>query len=223
MNYSLIYEKLIHRSKNRTLAGYKEKHHIIPRCLGGSDDADNLVELTPEEHYLAHQLLIKMYPNNPKLVYAIIRMTHGNKNYMVRNNKMYGWVKRRYINICRKRTGNKNPSYGKHWYYDPKTLVSKKFSADEIPQGWIKGRVQNKEKYYLKIERKKIKEQRKIERKQYAEKLYKEFKEGDFKSLLDFVNKGHYNKSHEAIRLLWKEHIPEYIENSSQGIPFTRV
>ena len=27
--------------------------------MGGTDDEENLVELTPEEHYVAHQLLVK--------------------------------------------------------------------------------------------------------------------------------------------------------------------
>lgn len=34
-----------------------EQHHIIPRCIGGSDDADNLIYLTYQEHFTAHRLL----------------------------------------------------------------------------------------------------------------------------------------------------------------------
>lgn len=52
MNYQKIYQNLVQRSKNRILESsvYTETHHIIPRCIGGSDFANNLVELTPEEH-----------------------------------------------------------------------------------------------------------------------------------------------------------------------------
>ena len=32
----------------------KHKHHIIPRYEGGSNDADNLVELTPTQHSMWH-------------------------------------------------------------------------------------------------------------------------------------------------------------------------
>ncbi|XAO17074.1 homing endonuclease [Escherichia phage FL23] len=60
MNYEKIYNSLIDRARNRALTGYKERHHIIPKCLGGSNDASNLVDLTPEEHYVAHQLLVKI-------------------------------------------------------------------------------------------------------------------------------------------------------------------
>ena len=37
------------------------KHHIIPRHAGGTDSADNLVELTIEEHALAHKLLYEQH------------------------------------------------------------------------------------------------------------------------------------------------------------------
>jgi len=227
MNYSLIYDRLIHRAKNRSLKSYKEKHHIIPRCLGGTDDSDNLVELTPEEHYLAHQLLIKMYPKNPKLVYAVWRMTHGNKQYMARNNKMYGWIKRKYVNICRGRTGDANPSYGRRWYYNPETLECKKFSENEIPQGWLKGRILDKENYLEKLNKKKTKELekklKKEQRKKYAEDLFKKFCESEHQSIQEFIDAGNYNYSNEALRLLWKENIPDYFKNSSQGRPFKRV
>jgi len=72
MNYYKIYQSLVERGKNRSLGeAYKETHHIIPRCMGGSDDKDNLVDLTPEEHFLVHQLLVKIYPKEYGLVKAI--------------------------------------------------------------------------------------------------------------------------------------------------------
>jgi hypothetical protein len=39
----------------------KHKHHIIPRHAGGTDDPDNLVELTIEEHAEAHRALYEQY------------------------------------------------------------------------------------------------------------------------------------------------------------------
>ena len=42
---------------------YWEKHHIIPRCIGGSDKKENLVWLTAREHYIAHWLLTKISNN----------------------------------------------------------------------------------------------------------------------------------------------------------------
>lgn len=55
------YLSLISQAKARnTLTGYFEMHHIIPKCLGGSNDTDNLVALTAREHFVAHRLLTKM-------------------------------------------------------------------------------------------------------------------------------------------------------------------
>ena len=63
MNYERIYTQLIDRARTRTLLGYKERHHIIPRCIGGNNDALNLVDLTAREHFIAHKLLCEIYPN----------------------------------------------------------------------------------------------------------------------------------------------------------------
>jgi len=61
MNYSNHYNLLIERAKIRTLTSYKEAHHIFPKCLGGTDEPSNLVNLTYREHYIAHLLLAKIY------------------------------------------------------------------------------------------------------------------------------------------------------------------
>ena len=97
MNYKLIYEQLVTRGQERPeLEGYKERHHIIPRCMGGGDEEENLVDLTPEEHFLAHQLLVKMHPGNIRLVRACDVMAKDTKkNKYWRRNKMYGWLRRR--------------------------------------------------------------------------------------------------------------------------------
>jgi len=139
MDYKRHYDLLIERARTRQLTGYVERHHTVPRCMGGTDDKSNLVELTPEEHYVAHQLLVKMYPDNDSLVYAANKMTVSSKT-VKRNNKRYGWLKRRYQRICKKRVGNKNPSFGRSWYHDPVTLENGKFLSNDIPLGWIKGR-----------------------------------------------------------------------------------
>ena len=54
---------------------YKERHHILPRCCGGSDDSDNLVDLLPEEHYHAHRLLADENPDCKELQQAWACMT----------------------------------------------------------------------------------------------------------------------------------------------------
>jgi len=39
----------------------KHKHHIIPKHMGGSDDPDNIVILSPEEHAEEHRKLYEQY------------------------------------------------------------------------------------------------------------------------------------------------------------------
>jgi hypothetical protein len=97
MDYQKHYDKLIERARNRELSGYKENHHIIPRCFDGTDDAENIIGLTAEEHFVAHQLLVKIYPGNHKLISALSKMLSVSSKYKGnRNNKWYGWIRKRY-------------------------------------------------------------------------------------------------------------------------------
>ncbi len=96
MNYNLHYDRLISRARNRTPDPnlYYERHHIIPRCMNGTNDKSNIVKLTAEEHFVAHQLLVKIYPDNIRLVHAATMLCvdgSGNRS----NNRIYGWLKRR--------------------------------------------------------------------------------------------------------------------------------
>lgn len=85
MNHQNIYNKLIERAKNRVLEGYTETHHIIPKCLGGEDTEDNLVNLTAREHFLCHKLLCEIYPDNHKLLWALWLMAIGKKKWKHRD------------------------------------------------------------------------------------------------------------------------------------------
>ena len=49
---------------------YHERHHIIPRCLDGTNDEGNLIDLYAREHFIAHKLLAQENPDNDGLVYA---------------------------------------------------------------------------------------------------------------------------------------------------------
>lgn len=144
MNYSQHYNNLINRAKTRELQDVFEVHHIIPKCLGGDNTSDNLVSLTPEEHYVAHQLLVKIYPQHLGLKYAAVQMCTGRPN-----NKLYGWVRRQFIksvtgipkteqqrakmSMTRKQlfkegklnhSGENNPYYGKRHTPEEKQRIS---------------------------------------------------------------------------------------------------
>lgn len=78
--YSLWYHEITERARTRTIDGYVERHHIHPRSLGGTDDKDNLVDLTAREHFICHWLLTKMHTGEAKakMVYALNGMKRSN-------------------------------------------------------------------------------------------------------------------------------------------------
>lgn len=141
MNYNKIYNNLIDKSKNRIVSNniYFESHHIIPRCMGGKDNVENICLLTPEEHYLAHQLLIKIYPNNNKLIFAAICMTVHTTEHRI-NNKIYGWLKRKHSIAASERSKtvwkNKKESIKKNMKKSFNTPENKKKKADSSRHAW---------------------------------------------------------------------------------------
>lgn len=83
MNYDeAVYKRLIAYRKNEQVLEKSEDrkfeietHHIVPKSLGGTDDPDNLVNLTVLEHVLAHKLLYYIYKFKPDQKRAFIQMT----------------------------------------------------------------------------------------------------------------------------------------------------
>lgn len=137
MNYVQIYDRLIQRALQRIPEGYVERHHIIPRCMGGDDDNTNLVALTPEEHFLAHILLVKIHPDHRNLIFAVQKMTQGRSR-----NKMYGWLKRRFSEeMKRSQSGSRNSQHGTFWISNG---TESKKTKGEIPEGWWRGRNRKK-------------------------------------------------------------------------------
>lgn len=62
MDYHRIYREFIADRKSKPKPDcYTERHHIVPRSLGGGNDAKNLIDLTAEDHLFAHVLLARVY------------------------------------------------------------------------------------------------------------------------------------------------------------------
>ena len=111
MNYLKIYSELVEKARNRNKkeTGW-ERHHIIPRCLGGSFKKDNIVVLKPREHYIAHYLLCRIYPENAKLSCALWFMSQLNTGGTV--TRKYKVTSRAYeharLLFCNHHTGRKH-------------------------------------------------------------------------------------------------------------------
>ncbi len=142
MNYLKIYNSLVNRARNRFLTGYTERHHIIPRCMGGSDDPNNLVDLTPEEHFLCHILLVKLYPNYPNLIFALHSMCYNGVNTKRVSRSLYGQLKRAFSSRMKEISSGETASqYGTVWVSNPVEKINKKIkSGDSIPEGFFLGR-----------------------------------------------------------------------------------
>ena len=143
MDYKRIYDALIKRARTRLLEGYVERHHVIPKCMGGSDEISNLVQLTPEEHFLAHVLLVKIHPEERNLILAVQKMTVGHKGR--RSRKLYGWLKRKHAARMRElQSGEGNSQFGSRWINDGNGTAKK--HKGELPEGWLEGRSLKAEK-----------------------------------------------------------------------------
>lgn len=99
MHYKKIYDNIVDRAKKRILNEYGEKHHIIPRCLGGDNSSGNIVKLSFREHFICHWLLCKMYPDNPKIHHAFSRMTMVSRT----NIKRYEYLTSRHFEIVKRK------------------------------------------------------------------------------------------------------------------------
>jgi hypothetical protein len=86
----------------RTISGYTEKHHVIPKCFGGNE-GNNLVQLTAREHFICHLLLVKMTSGlaRSKMSYALLMFTRKNSNLqrIIPNSHQYQQI-RKYISAA---------------------------------------------------------------------------------------------------------------------------
>lgn len=116
MDYLKIYNSLIESAIiNPKPDTYKETHHIVPKCMGGENNKENLVKLTAKQHFIAHWLLYKIYKTS-KLAHAWYSMCRIGKGQDQRriNSKYFSYAAK-----CRSKVlsedmcGSNNRFYGK--------------------------------------------------------------------------------------------------------------
>jgi hypothetical protein len=96
--------------------GYTELHHILPRCAGGNDDINNIIQLTAREHFICHLLLPKFTSGEiqKKMHHAAFMLTVTSKNqtrYKV-NNRRYEVLRTAYAKSL---TGRKLAPRSREW------------------------------------------------------------------------------------------------------------
>jgi hypothetical protein len=178
----------------------KHKHHIVPRYKGGTDEPQNLVELTVTQHAMYHfcnyqlwgnaedyvawkglsgmietsEFLVEMQTLFSKKGNDILREKLKNDlEFKDKRNKNWSesWNKNRERNIEKNnhslskareyakfpevrekrkkkfqeighQQGSKNSQYGTMWIHNTELKQNKKIKKnDDIPEGWVKGRV----------------------------------------------------------------------------------
>jgi ABC-type phosphate transport system substrate-binding protein len=126
----------------------KHLHHIIPKHMGGTDEPENLIELTVEEHAEAHKKLWEQYERwEDKLAWQglagligkeelikqmlIEAAKKGNASRPTNKGKKYNW----------KKSPKPVGTGGTRWFHNPENPTEKKcFRADQSPpDGWVRG------------------------------------------------------------------------------------
>lgn len=221
MNYKKIYHTLINnRLSNPVTDDYTEFHHILPKSLGGSDDQNNLVNLSAREHFICHLLLTKMFkegtPEWIKMMKAFMRMQSG-RSYQQRysNNKWYAYLKRNYSKAqSLNQAGKGNSQYGKVWVSNTLLKETKFIKGEELQEylnnGWIKKRIVKWDGYVINEDgslesdycRKQFEQERHynlLKRKQefndYIIKCFSIYKEEGFEKMCKITG---YNKTHSS-------------------------
>jgi len=137
MNYIRIYDEIIEKFRNLQGLPRTETHHIVPRCLGGNDDPDNLVDSPLRYHFVAHLCLARIYGG--KLVAAVYLMSQSGKH----TSRAYEWLRRRNLEVLannrhaagmthsrdyremmvRINSGRNNPFYGRRHTHETREKI----------------------------------------------------------------------------------------------------
>ncbi len=218
MNYQYVYDCLIQRRQLEPASGYTENHHITMRSMGGEDAPENLVKLTGREHWIAHQLLFKIYRNS-QTAHACHMMAMRCEERgipQIRNSYMYEAARK----VCiknwkasgKKRSGKANGSYGTMWISNIDLRRTKKISKnDPIPEGWILGRDKWKSIIKRKLtdeNRKKLKEEKSHNKKKEIQRIWKQYILSDCRSVNSFSKK--YGYDQKFLSNNFRKYINEY-------------
>jgi len=154
MNHQKVYESIIENAKdlnriklkkNQENYVYYENHHILPRCLDGNNDKDNLVLLTAREHFVCHKLLTYIYKGNRKIALAFHKITYSKNGNYIKSSRDYQYArevisntsisKETRLKLSKAGVGRISAMKGRHHSQKSKDIISQK----------LKGRIVSKE------------------------------------------------------------------------------
>jgi hypothetical protein len=167
--YTRWYNNIINRAKSRNLTTYTEKHHIIPKSLGGNNEKNNLVALTAREHFVCHLLLTKMTTGEErhKMISAVFYLTGrgaSQRDNKIKKSQLYENLKKQHaanvskqkkgckqpprskeacVRLSKSKTGKKNPNFKQEWITPWGTYPSSRLAADACPESISCGSILN--------------------------------------------------------------------------------
>lgn len=217
MNYQKIYNSIIEKRRNNPVLGYAETHHILPKCLGGSDELSNLVRLSAKEHFICHLLLVRIHKNTQnyyKMVKAFFMMqaeSYNQKRYI--NSKLYEKLRVEHSKAMSiSQSGKNNSQYNMVWVYNLNLKQNKKILKTEpVPEGWSIGRIIDFDKHLEtqtqlaeKQKKKQIDQKNKLKN---LSNLYKIYSDCGFEKFVEITK---YKHSQQNLVTSFKK-LPEFV------------
>ena len=118
-----------------------EEHHILPESMGGENHSNNLINLTPRQHYVAHWMLWKAY-RSKEMSFAFFSMCNQNNPYQHRNyrinSKVYEKLRLEFINAISESSTElwKDPEYRKKHQETNKTEYTRNLRSEKAKELW---------------------------------------------------------------------------------------
>jgi hypothetical protein len=114
MDYKSTYFRFIEDRRRRFFqpGDYFETHHIVPRSFGGLDVPENLIRLSPEDHFFAHLLLARIYGG---FMWSALFLMSARKNLKGRVLRAaYGMARRQWSAYAKTLEGKKGADNGRY-------------------------------------------------------------------------------------------------------------
>ena len=139
-SYQEYIQRILTTRKNCKINGdYMERHHIIPKSSGGTNELENLIYLYPQEHYWSHKLLAEENLDNLALQRAWWILSHRDNVFV--SVEEYAKAKQAFSqSISGKnhpqygKTGELSANYGKHLSEETKLKIAETKKGEKNPQ-----------------------------------------------------------------------------------------
>lgn len=135
MDYEKQYQQLIAKHGHADKPDddqYYERHHVLPKSLGGSNDDENLVYLSGKAHFIAHYLLFKVHGVGPMSTafwaMSVMDQTSGKRH--VPNGRSFEVAREAHAKARAKMSGENHPFYGRTHSDKAKAKLAKAMAGE---------------------------------------------------------------------------------------------